>query len=66
MNDDSQEARYRALAKDAFAAADRMTDPNAQATMRRIAGGYLAMAKSAAKRERTLPGARKQSRPEGD
>ena len=58
MNDDTQEARYLALAKDGFAAADRMTDPDAQATMRRIAGGYLAMAKMAAKRERTVPGAR--------
>ena len=58
MHDDTQEARYLALAKDGFAAADRMTDPDAQAAMRRIAGGYLAMAKMAAKRERTMPGAR--------
>ena len=36
-----------------------MKDPEAQATMRRIAGSYLAMARFAEKRERTIPGVRR-------
>ena len=57
MNDNSPDQdRYLALVHEAFAAADHMNDPEAQAAMRQIGGGYLAMASSAEKRERTGPG----------
>ena len=60
MNDNSPDQdRYLALAREAFATADHMKDPEAQATMRRIAGSYLAMARFAEKRERTIPGVRR-------
>ena len=51
--------RYLRLARDAFAAAEHLKDAEAQATMRQIGGGYLAMARSAEKRERTIPGVRR-------
>ena len=60
MNDNSPDQdRYLALAREAFTTADHMQDPEAQATMRQIGGGYLAMARSAEKRERTIPGVRR-------
>ena len=60
MNDNSPDQdRYLALAREAFTTADHMKDPEAQATMRQIGGGYLAMARSAEKRERTIPGVRR-------
>jgi hypothetical protein len=66
MNDTSSEQdRYLALAREASAAADQMKDHAAQTIMRGIANGYLAMANTAEKRERTMPGTRKRS-PESD
>ena len=54
MNDNSTDQdRYLALARDAVA--DELKDPKAQATMRQIGGGYLAMARLAEKRGRTAP-----------
>lgn len=56
MNDNcTDQYRYLRLARDAFAAADDLKDPEAQATLRQISGGYLAMARIAEKRERTAP-----------
>ena len=52
VNDNTtEEARYLALAADASAAADRMKDAGARATMRNIAHGYLAMARVAGNRD---------------
>jgi hypothetical protein len=54
MNDDTPDPeRYLAKAREALAAANVMNDPNARAIMRRIAGGYLAMARLAEERETT-------------
>ena len=56
MNDNSTDQdRYLRLARDAFAAADHLKDREAQATMRQIGGGYLAIARLAEKRERPAP-----------
>ena len=63
MNDNSPDQdRYLALAREAFATADHMKDPQAQAAVRRIAGSYLAMARFAEKRERTIPSVRRPPR----
>jgi hypothetical protein len=51
VNDNTpDEARYQALAADAFAAADHMRDPDAQLVMRKIARGYLRLARLVEKR----------------
>jgi hypothetical protein len=61
VTDTSEQDRYLALARDAFAIADRMKDPQARTIMRGIGNGYLAMARSAEKRETTAPGAQRKA-----
>jgi hypothetical protein len=59
VNDNTpDEARYQALAADAFAAANHMRDPDAQLIMRKIARGYLRLASLAGNRERLWPHSR--------
>jgi hypothetical protein len=54
VNDNTpDESRYQALAADAFAAASHMRDPDAQLVMRKIARGYLRLARLVGERERT-------------
>ena len=56
MNDNTpDEARYQALAADAFAAANHMRDPDAQLVMRKIARDYLRLASLVANRDRLSP-----------
>ena len=59
-NNETDKGRYLALAADAFAAAERMRDRAAQATLRSIARGYLAIAKMADRRESTITTAPRQ------
>jgi hypothetical protein len=59
VNDNTpDEARYQALAADAFAAANHMRDPDAQLVMRKIARGYLRLASLVANRDRLSPHSR--------
>ena len=60
MNDnETDKARYLTLAADAFAAAERMRDRAAQATLRSIARGYLAITQMADRREGTITAPRR-------
>ena len=58
MNDNIPDAaRYIAMAADAFAAAERMHNPDAKRLMRKNARSYLRLAATAGERERTITAA---------